>query len=157
MFNRVVCFLNISICIAAFCFVAEATAEVYKWVDEKGNTHFGDQPPPDQQSESVDIKVAPAMNNPSVEREDYKRRRDELLKSFDEKRQSEKKAAMEAKEKQAETDVECQRARKYQERYKAASRIYSESKDGSRRFLDEEERKKAEARLNDFIRRNCKK
>ena len=32
-------------------------AEVFKWVDEKGKTHFSDQPPAEQFVEAVDVKV----------------------------------------------------------------------------------------------------
>lgn len=36
-----------------------AMAQVYKWTDENGNTHFGAQPPPGKQQQ-VDIRSTPA-------------------------------------------------------------------------------------------------
>ncbi len=36
-----------------------ANAEVYKWVDEDGNVHFTDTPPPKQETEEVKIDRAP--------------------------------------------------------------------------------------------------
>lgn len=43
-------------------------AQVYKWVDEKGVTHFTAEPPPGQQSEQLNIKVAPTKASaPNVE------------------------------------------------------------------------------------------
>lgn len=36
-----------------------ANAEVYKWVDENGNIHFTDTPPPLQRTEEVKIQNAP--------------------------------------------------------------------------------------------------
>lgn len=36
-----------------------ANAEVYKWVDENGNVHFTDAPPPKQKTEEVKIQRAP--------------------------------------------------------------------------------------------------
>lgn len=35
-----------------------ANAEVYKWVDEDGNVHFADTPPPKQKTEEVKIQRA---------------------------------------------------------------------------------------------------
>ena len=32
-------------------------AEIFKWVDERGNVHFTDKPPQDQQTEKVELKI----------------------------------------------------------------------------------------------------
>jgi len=37
---------------------AQASAEVYKWVDEDGNVHFGDRPPDTEQHETVGVTTA---------------------------------------------------------------------------------------------------
>lgn len=42
-----------------------ANAEVYKWVDEDGNVHFSDSPPPKQKTEEVRIQGA---SSPSPQR-----------------------------------------------------------------------------------------
>lgn len=36
-----------------------ANADVYKWVDENGNVHFTDTPPPKQQTEELKVLSAP--------------------------------------------------------------------------------------------------
>lgn len=41
-----------------------AVAQVYKWTDENGVTHFGTQPPPGQ-SKSVDVKPASGHGDPA--------------------------------------------------------------------------------------------
>lgn len=41
-------------------------AEVYKWVDENGNTHFGDQKPENLPAESLDLKIT-SYSFPKVE------------------------------------------------------------------------------------------
>lgn len=38
-------------------FTTTATAEIYKWVDEQGNVHFTDQPPPNQTTEKIEVKI----------------------------------------------------------------------------------------------------
>jgi hypothetical protein len=34
--------------------------EIYRWVDEKGNVHFGDTPPPDSQLETIEVEPLPS-------------------------------------------------------------------------------------------------
>ncbi len=43
-----------------------ANAEVYKWVDEDGNIHFTDTPPPKQKTEEVKIQRAATPTEPSA-------------------------------------------------------------------------------------------
>ena len=33
------------------------TAEIYKWIDEQGNVHFTDRPPPNQVTEKIEVKI----------------------------------------------------------------------------------------------------
>lgn len=33
------------------------TAEIYKWIDEQGNVHFTDRPPPNQTTEKIEVKI----------------------------------------------------------------------------------------------------
>jgi hypothetical protein len=45
-----------------------AAAEMYKWVDEKGVTHYSEQPPPDGKANKVDIKSSgPADAAPAAD------------------------------------------------------------------------------------------
>jgi glutaredoxin len=48
------------------------TAEIYKWVDEKGKTHFSDHPPQDTSS-SGEVKVIPTYNITPQSSPDYRR------------------------------------------------------------------------------------
>lgn len=43
-----------------------ANAEVYKWVDEDGNIHFTDTPPPKQKTEEVKIQRAATPTAPTA-------------------------------------------------------------------------------------------
>lgn len=36
-----------------------AAQEVYRWTDEDGNVHYGDQPPPEEETERVRIDPSP--------------------------------------------------------------------------------------------------
>lgn len=61
---RVAIFLTllIAVCLAA------SGSEVYKWVDEEGNVHYGDTPPENVESERVPIDVAPPPGDGSTSR-----------------------------------------------------------------------------------------
>ncbi len=45
---------------------ATASDNVYRWVDEQGNVHFGDKPPEKTQAEVVDIQPGPAISSQRV-------------------------------------------------------------------------------------------
>jgi hypothetical protein len=34
--------------------------EVYRWTDEEGNVHYGDRPPPEEETERVQIQASPS-------------------------------------------------------------------------------------------------
>jgi len=45
--------------LAALITAAAVAATMYKWVDEKGVTHYSDAPPPNQKSQRLDTQAAP--------------------------------------------------------------------------------------------------
>jgi len=58
---------------ALFLVVAPALAQVYKWVDEKGVTHYGERPPQGSAPKGVPNRLAsplPADSKPNEERQD---------------------------------------------------------------------------------------
>ena len=50
-------------CLLFLATSAGADTEVYKWVDEEGNVHYGDRPPEDVESERLNIEAeAPSLS-----------------------------------------------------------------------------------------------
>lgn len=45
---------------------ATAIDNVYRWVDEQGNVHFGDKPPENTKAEVIDIQPGPAISSQPV-------------------------------------------------------------------------------------------
>lgn len=43
--------------LALLLYSTTASSEIFKWVDERGNTHFTDTPPENQQVEQVELKI----------------------------------------------------------------------------------------------------
>ena len=48
------------------CVSASANAEIFRWVDENGRVHFGDQPPADTESSKIEVKVN-TYESPNIE------------------------------------------------------------------------------------------
>jgi hypothetical protein len=41
------------------CVASDTNAEIYKWVDDSGNIHFGDRPPKNQRSKEIGSTLKP--------------------------------------------------------------------------------------------------
>lgn len=109
-------------------------AQVYKWVDEKGVTHFTAEPPPGQQSEQLNIKVAPAKASaPSVET-----LKETQSKADEQKVLDDKVKADVAKQNKQRAEY-CQANRENLAQLRNNPRIRVEE-NGEQRFLSEEER-----------------
>ena len=93
----------------AGCFSSLAAAGVYRWVDDKGQVHFGEQPPTDVEAETVKPPPPPALS-PKFGTE--------LRKQFEQRqadytagRQATKKAQQEAADQAAERARNCAQSR----------------------------------------------
>ncbi len=73
----------------------DATAEVYKWVDEEGIVHYSDNPPQDAESERMQL---PSTPGPKGDPSEILRRRLEQAEKAKERRSEERLAASAAKE-----------------------------------------------------------
>lgn len=80
------------------------TAEVYKWVDEQGRTHYGEKPPVEDASR-IEIREAPKVDDPlnqqSVDQQ-------KLLQIYEEERNLKKEEKLKADQKKAERAKQCQ-------------------------------------------------
>jgi len=85
-------------------------AEVYRWVDDAGQTHFGVQPPPGTDAEVVKPPPPPALNPElgQARRSDFEKRQTD----YTEARKSGKEGAAAAKTKTAERKKNCTQSRK---------------------------------------------
>ena len=75
MISRILLFLLI-------CLPFQGFAEVYKWIDEQGQTHYGENPPAENASE-IKIQDAPGTDN-SMQKQNAER--DKMLKVYEEER-----------------------------------------------------------------------
>ena len=100
-----------------------ASAELYKWVDENGDVHFGDRP---QHSNAGRIELAYAAGN------EARRSGGDAETSADES------AAAKSERERAEAYF-CKQATEAYESYKSAPSLYETDEDGERRYLSDDE------------------
>jgi len=131
---------------------ASAAAEMYKWTDENGKTHYSDQPPPSQIKNSETIKTnKPAHGNPAAapppeaagakpavppksatdQEMEFRKRRLQQAEN-EAKAQKEAQAAEEKKR-------SCQRATEQVQAYERGGRITRYGPNGEQIFLNDQE------------------
>jgi hypothetical protein len=122
-------------------------AQVYKWVDAQGVTHFGAQPPQGQQVETVNTVTAPAK--PTVTPEPSPQNETEVDQSSIDRKVKQQVAAQEAERK-----VYCETMRTNLAQLQNNPRVRVED-NGETRRLTEEERQARISETRDKIAENC--
>ena len=121
-------------------------AQVYKWVDERGVTHYGERTPQGRKGQEVQNKLANPAPGPGAgkapswqeQEQDFQGRRQQA----EQAQQAEaRKQAQEANQRQA-----CVQARDELLRMKSASRLYKLNEKGERIIESDQEREAAIAR-----------
>lgn len=130
--------LRVIVTAAALCAATGASAEaMYKWVDDKGTTHFSSEPPPEGKGQKIEVKPVPPSSSKPVQRpEDWAPRASELR---------EERLKKERKEEDARQAVErgkarCLRAQSDLDRLRSARRVYSTNERGERVYMDDQAR-----------------
>jgi hypothetical protein len=155
-----------------------ASAQIYQWKDKDGKTHFSDRPPPNQPG--VQPKI-PKRPQPAVEPEPDETGAEDAkpveggaepnnaaapgksqAEQRDEEFQKRRAAAAEAREKaekeaadREKREQDCQRARTQHSALSSGQRVSRLTEDGSRRFLNDEERAAEIARSEELIKAFC--
>ncbi len=142
-----------AILLPALIATGQAAAEMYKWVDENGQVHYSQLPPPGAKAETV--KPPPKV--------DTEQAVDELKareKGFDERRKAEAKQAettVKKEEEAAAKQKNCEIAKRNLEGMEAApQKSFKTDANGNRVRLTEEERQKEIAEMQKIIARDCK-
>ena len=132
---------------------AAVTAEVYKWVDEQGKVHYGDRPPArGTQADTLALPPTPSADAEVVERAFMRRR---LLDAFEAERQEEQQTQAEAEAAQRELDRRCAHLEQQLVRFERANVVYTESENGERVYMSDDERARAVGKARDWIAEHC--
>jgi hypothetical protein len=134
-------------------FLVPATAQVYKWVDEKGTTHYGERPPQGRKAEEIGQRLAkPGADPEKTAQPDWNEKELEFRKRRIEAEQEQtRREQQEASNRQA-----CNQARDRLAQAKAARRLYRLDDSGKRVYQDESERQASMARLEALIAEHCR-
>lgn len=126
--------------LAALALCAGAHAQsMYKWVDEKGVTHYSSDPPPDGKGQKIEVKPAPPSSpaQPQPLRlEDVRKRALELR----DERLAKEKREDDAKKREEQQRSRCLRAQNDLEMLRRQRRIYSMNERGERVYMDDKGR-----------------
>jgi Domain of unknown function (DUF4124) len=130
---------RIAFLLAAFLPLAVA-AQMYKWVDEKGVTHYSETPPPDGKANKIDIKSS-GPDAPSGAA-DWKQ------KELDARQQRIQKEQQEQQQKTQEQNVltarqkNCVEAQRQLANVQAARPVFTVDEKGEKVFLDDKDRER---------------
>lgn len=147
----------IAVCLA-FSYSSSGICNIYKWVDDQGNVHYGQQQPANATSEKMDIqRHAPqdtsTYKRPSLNKQDpqaEEKNADEAEANDEEKKQP-KTAAEKKKHNEA-----CAQARQQLSTMQSIGRIRSKDKDGNISYLSQPQKEARMKQLRDLISRQCK-
>jgi hypothetical protein len=136
-----------------------AGAQVYKWVDEKGQVHFGDRPPEEQKVEELALPQGPSE-------EDMEQAKEVLRPTLESQQERiDAGAAKTSRENQLEASQDLRAERRFKACIEALqqfevldlkARFFKLDANWSRTYLENEDRPKEIARQSDLIDENCK-
>ena len=138
-----------------------AHAEIYKWVDEEGNVHYSDCPPPPTCQPEL---IEPAPGPTEAEVQEAEKRLDELLEQQKESQALREKEKLvkelrkiTAMQEAAERRRICLYARQNLVVLQQRRPVYTVDEDGERIYLDDKSHKAEIERMRELIAENCRK
>ena len=127
---------------------------VYKWVDARGNVHYGDKPSAGT-VEEIDIKAQGSGTPPPNEAERRARQR-RLLNVYQEEREAARAKAQKEKQNKARAQKNCNLARDRLRNLRRAAYLYDLDKEGNRVILSDQKREKTISDTQAAVKRWCK-
>ena len=124
-------------------------ADVYRWVDERGVTHFGDTPP----SAGAQRITLPSKRPAGDDRRQERTQR--LLDEFAAARAEKKAAALEQAKALEARLAACDEARQRQHEYEHSRYLYEWDERGNKRVLGDDEHEKARATARADVEKWC--
>jgi hypothetical protein len=132
--------------------VIPATAQVYKWVDERGTTHYGERPPQGGKAQEVEQRLA--NPGPVPEKASQPNWKDKDLEFRSRRIETERGEAKQKQQQDAQRRA-CNQARDQLGQMKLAHRLYRLDDKGERVFQSDEERSASIARQEQLVVQRC--
>ncbi|CAH0150721.1 hypothetical protein SRABI70_00521 [Pseudomonas sp. Bi70] len=126
-----------------------AFGQVYRWVDEQGRVHYGQQP---QGANAQAVEIRPQV----VEQDSAAREREQRAERYFQARRDEQAQAMQARrEKQAQLARECAQLRAQLASMPEGRRYYQPGANGERHYYSDEELDAVRAQLGSQLSGHC--
>lgn len=141
--------------VGIFClilFIAPAGAQVFKWIDENGVTHYGERAPQGKKASEVSDRMATPAPATQKAGEDLQQKDREF-------RQRRIQAEESAEKKQQETArrrEQCNQQRDLLQRLRQSPRTYRLDEKGERVFMNDSERDATIARQEQLVAEQCR-
>jgi Domain of unknown function (DUF4124) len=132
--------------------VIPATAQVYKWVDERGVTHYGERPPQGGKAQEVEQHLP--NPGPAPGKADQPNWKEKDL-EFRSRRIETEQAEAKRKQREDAQRQACNQARDQLGQMKLARRLYRLDDKGERVFQSDEERSASIARQEQLVVQRC--
>lgn len=133
--------------------LAPAYAQVYKWVDENGTTHYGERPPQGKQAQKVEQPpTSPGPAPGTAAQPDWKEKDLE----FRSRRIQAEHAEAAKIQQDAANRRACNQARDSLAQMKSARRVYQLNDNGERVYESDAERQASAARLEGLVAQHCR-
>ncbi len=132
-----------------------AANEIYKWVDEDGNVHYEDRPSGAASEQLVALSYKRTDSGAVQQRVDAFAERQAARQ---EARAAADVEAQEAADAEAEAEANRQKCEKYRAQLQTmlqSARLYRQTPDGEREYLDEAQREEARARGEELVAKYC--
>ena len=126
-------------------------AEVYRWIDENGNTHFSDQPHANATRHKITASKPAGIGISNRQLQKQK----ELLDDFQEKRETQQQQALQQKKRQAITDKNCTTLKNRLRTYQEVDYLYTRDDAGEKQHLSNQQKNKEEQKLRTLIDERC--
>jgi hypothetical protein len=139
------------IVLAASC--VPVLAAMYKWVDDKGVTHYTEEPPADRKSVRIDIAPGPAA--PAQSAEEWRKKDQDARKQRIDKEQAEDKSKEATNREAAMRANRCQLATRQLQALNAQRPVFTVNEKGEQVFLEDKERAAAIERYTKDLGTHC--
>ncbi len=136
-------------------------AEIYKWVDAQGHTHYAERPGSSgaqsmrQPAGSADTGRTPSDRSAAAQAAERMQREQRLLKAFEEERRERTEKQAEQRAEAQERTQRCAAAKDGLYRVQHAAYLYERDADGERRILSNSERASAEQSAQEAVEHWC--
>lgn len=128
-------------------------AGAYRWVDENGQTHFGDRPPASAVADEVRLETAPP--NLDAAASERKQRVSEFLEQSEKERAARGKAQAGQEARAAKLKAHCDALEARLKHLKSVSGIYRLNKEGERIFVNDEENERIRKEFRARVQSEC--